>query len=158
MSKQIVVGIADQKIAHYPDILVSYALGSCVGVCLYDSILRIGGLAHILLPDSKMALNGDVNEYKFADTAIQRLLYNLEAYGCSRYRLVAKISGGSNMFISQGKSVGKKNIEAVKRELARLHIKIVAEDTGGNHGRTLEFHTTNGSLIVKSVAKGNIEI
>lgn len=158
MSKQIVVGISDQKIAHCPDILVSYALGSCVGICLYDTVLHIGGLAHILLPDSNMAVNGEVNEYKFADTAIRRLLYNLEAYGCSRYRLVAKISGGSNMFISQGKSVGEKNVEAVKRELARLHIKIVAEDTGGSHGRTLEFHTVDGSLWVKSLAKGNIQI
>jgi chemotaxis protein CheD len=155
MEERIVVGISDQKIARNPDILVSYALGSCVGVCLHDRIVRVAGLAHILLPESKP---WDMNEYKYADTAVARLAKDMEKLGCMRYRMTAKISGGANMFYTNGRSVGDKNVEAVKKELARLNIRIVAEDVGGNFGRTLEFDSASGRLIVRSIQRGHIEI
>jgi chemotaxis protein CheD len=155
MAKSLIVGISDQKIASKPDKLVSYALGSCVGICLHDSVLQIAGLAHILLPDSKNNLSGTLNVYKYADTAIKRLVINMESMGCLRYRLTAKISGGANMFNTSGISVGEKNIEAVRQELARLNINIIAEDVGGNYGRTLVFDSVSGKLQVKSLSHGN---
>jgi chemotaxis protein CheD len=154
MSELIVIGISDQNTAKPPDILVSYALGSCVGICLYDNLHRIAGLSHILLPNSKIC-NGNVDVYKFADTAIKSLVSNMEKLGCSRFRLTAKISGGANMFLSTGKSIGEKNVKAVIAELDNLKIKIIAQDTGGNYGRTLEFNPENGQLLIKSLLMGN---
>ncbi|MDF2685992.1 MAG: protein CheD [Clostridia bacterium] len=154
MGKLIIVGISDQKIAASPDILITYALGSCVGICLYDTVMHVGGLSHILLPTASIQLE-DKNIFKFADTAIEELLKTMEKYSCSRYRITAKIIGGANMFATSGISIGDRNVEAVKSELSRLKIRIVAEDTGSNYGRTVELNPENGIVTVKSMIKGN---
>jgi chemotaxis protein CheD len=154
MRKLVVVGISDQQISYPPEILITYALGSCVGICIYDKIRRIGGMAHILLPEAFGDV-GSINIYKFANTAIEELIRNMEKIGCVRLHMNAKIAGGANMFASTGKSIGDRNVETVKNELHRLKIRIVAEDTGANYGRTAEFNTEDSLLTVKTVGKGN---
>lgn len=157
MANLIIIGISDFKIGRAPDILVTYALGSCVGTCLYDSALHLAGLSHILLPESSICKE-DHNIMKYADTAIAELVRELEAAGASRRRLTAKIAGGAKMFATTGTSMGERNIAAVKSELQRLCIPIIGEDTGSNYGRTVEFHTDDGSVLIKSVMHGNIWI
>ncbi len=154
MGNLVVVGIADQQIARPPDILVTYALGSCVGICLYDNLHRIGGLAHILLPEA-FGDSGNINIYKFANTAIEALVKAMGRQGCVSYHMSAKIAGGANMFACSGRSIGDRNVETVKKELQRLRIKITGEDTGANYGRTAVFNPENGSLTIKTVGKGN---
>lgn len=154
MSNLIVVGISDFKIANTPDVLITYALGSCVGTCLYDSRMKIAGLSHVLLPDSAICKNDD-NIMKYADTAIVALVAQMERAGALRSRLTAKIAGGAKMFATVGTSMGDRNVAAVKSELNRLGIRIIAEDTGSNYGRTVEFHTEDGIVLVKSVMHGN---
>lgn len=154
MSNLIVVGISDLKITRSPEILITYALGSCIGTCLYDSQLHIAGLSHILLPESAIS-KSDHNVMKFADTAIEELVKAMEKIGSSRRRLTAKIAGGANMFASVGSSIGERNVAAVKQELTRLNIRITGEDTGKNYGRTVEFHSESGDVIVKSFQHGN---
>ena len=154
MGKLVVVGISDQQIVSPPDTLVTYALGSCVGICLYDNLRRIAGLAHILLPEA-FGESGGNNIYKFADTAIEELIRSMGKRGCVRLHLTAKIAGGANMFASSGKSIGDRNVETVKKELQRLRIRLVAEDTGANYGRTALFNPEDGSLTVKTAGKGN---
>ena len=156
MSNLIVVGISDQKIAMMPDVLITYALGSCVGICLYDRVLHIGGLSHVLLPNSSIGSDG--NFMKYADTAIEALLKSMEVKGASRFRMTAKIAGGANMFASTTTGIGERNVQTVKSELNRLRIRLIAEDTGKDYGRTVEFHTDDGSVIIKSVTKGNKSI
>lgn len=153
MPELIVVGISDLKIAKSPDMLITYALGSCVGTCLYDPLLHIGGLSHVLLPDSSIC--NDSNIMKYANTAIEELVRLLILAGASRYRLTAKIAGGAKMFATTGTSMGERNIVAVKKELSRLSIPIVGEDTGKNYGRTVEFHPEDGAVFIKSVMHGN---
>lgn len=150
---QFVVGISDLKVACSPDTLITYALGSCVGICLYDFRRKIGGLSHILLPDSSVN-TGNVNLFKFADTAIAQLVKAMEAQGCKRISITAKIAGGANMFASPGISIGDRNVQAVKNELDRLKISIFAEDTGGNYGRTVILNPENGEVTVKAITKG----
>lgn len=154
MEQLMVVGISDQKIAFSPDNLITYALGSCVGICLHDPLKQIGGLAHILLPEA-FADSGSKDVYKFANTAIKELVRDMEKQGCARLHLAAKIAGGANMFITSGMSIGERNVEVVKRELKRLNIRLLAEDTGANYGRTVEFSPFNGKMIVKTVGRGN---
>ena len=154
MGKIIVVGISDQQIVVTPDKLVTYALGSCVGICIYDNKKKIGGLSHILLPEA-YTTKGQKDVFKFANTAIENMVMTMEKLGCSRFQLTAKIAGGANMFITQGKSIGERNVEVVKNELYRLRIRIIAEDTGSNYGRTVEFNSEDGAVIIKTVGRGN---
>jgi len=155
MGKLVVVGISDQQIATSPDILITYALGSCVGICIYDNIRRIGGLSHILLPEAFENFNHK-DIYKFADTAIVEMVYCMERLGCLRMHMTAKIAGGANMFTSiyKDKSIGERNVETVKKELQKLKIRLIAEDTGADYGRTVEFNPDGGIVTVKTIGKG----
>jgi chemotaxis protein CheD len=147
------VGIADFGIAKSPHILRT-VLGSCVGICLYDAQKKIAGLSHIMLP-SQTEKNS--NEKKYADTAISLLVKEMEAAGAERSRITAKIAGGSTMFKITGNSmmgeIGKNNITKVKEVLAQLQIQIVAEDTGGNYGRTIDFYSESGILRIRSLGR-----
>lgn len=154
MSQLIVVGISDQNTAFPPDTLITYALGSCVGICIFDPVTRYAGMSHILLPSSSLTTN-DKNIYKFADTAIKALVSVMERKGCNRARMTAKIAGGANMFLSSGQSIGDRNVQAVKEELSKLRIRIIAEDVGGNYGRTIQLDPQDGSVMVKTTCKGN---
>lgn len=155
---QIVVGISDLNVSKAPDVLVTYALGSCVGICLYDPGTKIAGLSHIMLPDSKQISNNQGQEYKFADTAIPLLLKKMIMSGASQIRIKAKIAGGAQMFAGASNSslanIGQRNVLAVKQELARLRIPILVEDTGKNYGRTLYLDASDGSMRIKSANRG----
>ncbi|HAN44736.1 MAG TPA: chemotaxis protein CheD [Ruminococcaceae bacterium] len=157
MSELVNVGISDLNVVKSPNRLITYALGSCVGICLYDSRALVAGLSHIMLPYSK-DYTANENICKFADTAIPKLLSDMEKNGASRTRIVAKIAGGAQMFNTGSNSsianIGQRNVAAVKEVLKQLNIKIVAEDTGLNYGRTVEFSAVDGIMTVKSVTKG----
>lgn len=155
MSDLLVVGISDYKLARCPNVFVTYALGSCVGICLYDKQTRVGGLSHIMLPESTMFNQTDINRMKFADTAIVDLVQELAKLGADRRRLTAKIAGGAQMFeVQQGSlvgTIGERNIESVKKTLQGLRIPILAEDTGLNYGRTVYFDLDTGIMKVQSL-------
>lgn len=154
----ITVGISDLNVAKGQDILVTYALGSCVGICLYDRATKIAGLSHIMLPSSQGFANAAQQPYKFADTAIVQLVKKMQMMGAMPSRLQAKIAGGAQMFAARGNNslanIGERNVKAVKAELARLRIPIIAEDTGKNYGRTLFLSAADGVMKIKSVNKG----
>lgn len=156
MGVVIKVGMADLKTAKAPDILTTLGLGSCIGIALWDSTTKIGGLAHIMLPDSTKIRNNS-NIAKFADTGIVELVRQMEALGVSKRRLVAKIAGGAKMFEVSGTTsvgnIGEKNAIASKKVLQELGIPILAEDTGLNYGRTVELDCSNGDYIIKAVGK-----
>ena len=142
--KQI-VGIADMKMAQGKGALVTYALGSCIGICLYDSRLKIGALIHIMLPLNMEA--GRTNTMKYADTGIRETIRQMEAKGASKIRMTAKIAGGAKMFEIGGGTfgnVGQRNIESVRMILRREGIQLLKEDVGGTIARTLTFDVANG--------------
>ena len=153
---KIIVGISDQKLCKSPDVLVTYALGSCVGICMIDKALGIAGLAHIMLPDSS-AIPNDHNKFKFADTGIKLLYDSMIKSGAAASRITAKIAGGANMFAttSPAMSIGDRNVESTKKMLAKLGVPIIASDTGLNYGRTVSFNAADGSLEIMSSLKGN---
>lgn len=157
MSANIKVGISDLNVAHAPDVLLTYALGSCVGICLYDRTKKVGGLSHIMLPDST-AGHGTLQPYRFADTAIPILVQKVVALGATKRMLTAKIAGGARMFATGSNSslsnIGQRNVVAVKAALAKQGIPIIAEDTGKDYGRTLFFTVEDGMMHIKSANKG----
>lgn len=157
MAVVIKVGMADLNVCVSPDGITTLGLGSCVGIAIRDPVTKIGGLAHIMLPDSK-SIKNNTNIPKFADTGIEELVKRVVAKGASRTRLVAKIAGGAQMFAFQGGNsdatrVGERNVEATKKKLAELKIPILAEDTGLNFGRTVIFYPETGDFVIKAVGK-----
>lgn len=157
MGEIIKVGMADLKTCKAPDGVTTLGLGSCVGVALRDTSNLVGGLAHVMLPDSTAIRNSQVNIAKFADTGIEELVRQMEALGAVRRRITAKIAGGAMMFSFQGKpntmQVGDRNVAAVKAKLQELGIPILAEDTGLNYGRTVIFYPETGEFHIKAVGK-----
>lgn len=155
----IVVGIAEAKTAAAPVDLISYALGSCVGVCLYDRTAKIAGMVHILLPYREDARDRE-NPCKFADSGIPLLVLAMEQLGADRGRMTAKIAGGARMFAVNAlvESVGDRNCRAVKETLRKMKIRIAGEDIGADYGRTVCFHSETGLLEVRSVKRKTVVI
>lgn len=154
--KMIKVGMADLATCKLPDSLTTLGLGSCIGITLYDPIRKIAGMAHIMLPDSTQIRNNS-NVAKFADTAIDKLVKDMIRLGASKTRLEAKIAGGAQMF-SFGKEskmmrIGERNANASKEKLKSLGIKLLAEETGENYGRTIEFYSETGDLLIKTIGQ-----
>ena len=157
MADLIRVGMADYKVGSAPSTIISYGLGSCIGISLYDPQTKVGGLLHIMLPDSTQARPTD-NPAKFADTGLPLMLKDVLALGAVKTRLVAKIAGGAQMFAFQNATdimrVGSRNAEAAKKILKDQGIKIIAEDTGGTYGRTVSIDLNDGVYKVKTIDKG----
>ncbi len=161
-STLIKVGMADLNIAEGGAVLKTTGLGSCVGLTLYDPHLKLGGMAHIMLPSSEIAREGQLNIAKYADTAIPELLQRMKDKGAVTGRLLAKMAGGAQMFAFMGGTdtmrIGPRNVEATKQTLEYFKIPVVAEDTGGNYGRTVELDSHTGTFIIRSVQFGVKEI
>ena len=161
MANLIKVGMADYKVGRSPSVLISYGLGSCIGVSLFDPIRKIGGLLHIMLPDSTQARSSD-NPAKFADTGIPLMINDVVALGASKSRLVAKIAGGAQMFSFSNATdimrVGNRNALTCKQILKRNGIKVIAEDTGGTYGRTVSIDLETGLYKVKTIDRGEKEM
>jgi chemotaxis protein CheD len=156
MAEVIKVGMADLNICVPPDKITTLGLGSCVGIAIRDPQNGIGGLAHIMLPDSQ-AIRNNSNVPKFADTGIEDLVRKIVAKGGNRSRLVSKIAGGAQMFQSQNNSdmvrIGERNVEASKKKLHEMRIPILAEDCGLNFGRTVVFDPATGAFTIRAVGK-----
>lgn len=156
------VKIADLAVLKDEGLLMTVGLGSCVGIAIYDAGNKVGGLAHILLADSKQFQNrgSNFNPAKFADTAIPLMVEKMEEIGGNKSRFIAKIAGGSQLFSFQKAriSVGEKNIESVRETLKQLRIPIQGEDVGGNYGRTLKFYVDTGRVVITTVGRGEKEL
>lgn len=156
----LTVGISDLKVCRAPDVLVTYALGSCIGICIADELTGIGGLSHIMLPDSTQSLSGKDMPMRFADTAVPMLIDQLVGMGAGRGRLKAKIAGGAVMFATSNDrfNIGERNIVAVTEALKKANIPIVAKDVGLDYGRTVFFYPETGIMEVKAAAKGTKQL
>ncbi|MBR1865874.1 MAG: chemotaxis protein CheD [Lachnospiraceae bacterium] len=157
MGEIIKVGMADLKTCISPNGLTTLGLGSCVGIALRDPIKKVGGMVHIMLPDSTAIRTERVNLAKFADTGIPELIRQMEQLGADKTRLTAKIAGGATMFASHNSNaiqVGPRNVEATIRILGELKIPILANDTGANYGRTVTFFPETGDYLIRAVGKG----
>jgi chemotaxis protein CheD len=150
------VGMADLNICAAPDSIITLGLGSCVGVVLWDPSTKVCGMVHVMLPDST-SISQNSNRAKFADTGMDDLLDKVLLAGASRNRLVAKIAGGAQMFTVNTKSptlmIGARNVEAVKKKLSELRIKLLAEDTGDTYGRTVEFYPETGEYHIRAIGR-----
>lgn len=163
MSKMTVAGLGELVSGFGPEnVLVCYGLGSCIGLALYDPAVKVGVLAHIVLPESTLGRGKPAPPAKFADTAVPAALDEAVRLGASPSRITARIVGGARMFRVAGApgllDIGARNAEAVRAALAAAQIRMVAEDTGGTYGRTVQFFTGTGRLVVSTVGRGEHEL
>ena len=153
------VGMADAAVVSSPGKLITLGLGSCIGLVIYDEVAKIAAMAHIMLPDSRGGKELE-KPGKFADLAIPFLVGELLKKHAQRERLKAKYAGGAQMFanVTGGGTdflaVGIKNAAETLAFLNKFHVKVIASDTGGNKGRTVEFNTETWMLSVKVLGKG----
>lgn len=154
------VGIGEGAVVSKPMCIRTTGLGSCVGLVLYDPVCFIAGMVHVMLPDEPR--QADYPAPKYALTAVPWLLNEMKREGASVSRLVAKMAGGSQMFVSAGKTdifrVGPRNVQAIEDTLGSLRISIVAADVGGSIGRTIEMSSVTGELTIKTAMRGTYTI
>lgn len=164
MSNEIIVKIADLWVDREPAIITTHGLGSCLAIMLYDQSAKAGGLAHVMLPTPELS-RLKAQPGKCPQSAIEAMLKQMEALGCQRLRIRAKLAGGSTMFAGLlmnrrdgGTNIGQRNAQEAKRVLASLNIPITAEDVGGDYGRSVEFMLSSGTALVRSFKAGLKEI
>jgi chemotaxis protein CheD len=158
--KEVIVKVAEWAAERGDGVLVTLGLGSCVAIMLHDPERRAGAMAHILLPSRSLA-HDTTNPAKFPETAVPLLVERLRALGAEPRRLVAKLAGGASMFsqlMTPGTiQMGERNVVAARNALRTAAIPIVREAVGGERGRTVRFHVTDGRVEIRSVG-GDAEV
>ncbi len=148
MMSELLVGIGEFRVAKGNFILKTIGLGSCVGIALYDPLKKVGGLAHVILPQS----DGIKRSAKYADQAVEMMLEAMERLGARRRNVIAKIAGGAQIFkhmTHENLKIGDRNVEAVKRQLEKFGLRLVSEDVGGNVGRSIYFYVMDGRMLIR---------
>jgi chemotaxis protein CheD len=150
---QIIVGVSDAKVSRDPsDMIVTYSLGSCIGVCLHDNVTQVGGMLHYQLPDCKQnPEHARENPFMYVDTGLKLLLGKLQALGPKKSRLSVKIAGGAAMKNGpKGFDIGKRNALALRKQLWKLGLFLDAEEVGGSSPRSLYLDIEDGTVVMKS--------
>lgn len=151
--KTIVVSVADMVVSNDPGAdLVTYSLGSCLGITLYDTARRIGGLLHVMLPDSTInTAKAGATPFLFVDTGVPRLFHAVYSLGADRSQLVIKVAGGAQLLDPQGIfNIGERNLQSLSKLLARNSCAIQAKDVGGVVSRTMHLDIATGTVSIKS--------
>jgi len=153
---RIKVGIAEYEVTTNGSVLTTSGLGSCIGVALHDEETGISGLVHAMLPSAEDEAEGG-SLAKFADTGTELLLEELEATGADMDAVEAKIAGGSAMldFSDRGEGIGERNVDRARTVLAAHDVPVVAEDVGGEHGRSVRLEGKTGDFVVRSANEGS---
>ena len=157
----VIVGVADMKVSNDPDsMLITYSLGSCIGIGVYDEISRAGGIAHFMLPESSLdSAKAKKNPYMFADTCIPRLFKSMYQLGAKKQRMRVIVVGGAQILDSKGFfNIGKRNYMATKKIFWKNNVMINYEDVEGTVNRTLKLAIKSGQFRLKTAGVGEIEI
>jgi chemotaxis protein CheD len=157
LMEPIRVRLADYAVASGDAVISTLGLGSCIAIAVYDAQARVGGLAHVLLPSESMSRDRS-NRAKFPATAVPLLLDEMRRLGAEG-PFTGKLAGGASMFGALlpvgGMNMGQRNIEAARRALIDAQIAIVGQDVGGDYGRSVFLHVSDGRLVIKSLAHGD---
>jgi chemotaxis protein CheD len=155
--KNLVVGIGDCQVSSDPAVsLITYALGSCIAIAIYDPVSCVGGLLHYLLPDATIdADKAARNPFMFADTGIPALFHGVYSLGAVKSRLRITAAGGAQAFDSEAFQIGKRNQLAMKKILWRAGVLIHHEELGGSSSRTIRMEMNSGRVLMRTA--GGIE-
>jgi len=157
----VVVGIADCRIGKSPDeVLITYALGSCIAVAIHDPVAGVGGLLHYMLPESSISpAKANDNPYMFADTGIPLLFRRAYEQGAEKRRLVVRVAGGAQVMDREGVfNIGKRNYLALRKILWKAGVLLQGEDVGGTLSRTVRLEIASGRFWLRGPGAGEQEM
>jgi len=165
MNNTITLGLGEKAVSRDPqDILVSYGLGSCLGISMIDPVIHMAGLVHAVLPES---MNGSekadpITNFKYVDWGIENLLAEMIKGGANRSRIIVRMVGGANILIAPGHTntfdIGTRNIEKAHITFQRLNLKVAAEEVGGNTGRTVRVYVADNRVTVRVIGEKEHDI
>ena len=161
MNNKITVGVADMKVSNDPEVmLVTYSLGSCIGIAVYDPEIRVGGMLHYMLPDSSLdPAKAKKNPYMFADSGIAPMFKEAYRLGARKQRMRIVVVGGAQILDQQGFfNIGKRNHMAMRKLFWRNKVMVSYEDVGGNENRTLKLAIKDGTCRLKVSGKGEFQV
>jgi chemotaxis protein CheD len=168
MDQSLIVGMAEIKVLRVSaalegdsfTVLKALGLGSCIGICAYDGVAHVAGMAHVVLPERPA--RGEDPRGKYADTAVPALLDEMVTFGASRERIIVAIAGGAQLFTFESQApqmaIGARNAAGVIAALKQAQIPLLASDVGGNQGRTLRLSATSGNVTVKTIGQGERQL
>ena len=158
---RVIVGVSDMKVSNDSEaVLVTYSLGSCIGVAIYDAVAKVGGLLHYLLPESKLSPEKAIkNPYMFADTGIPSLFKAAYNLGAKKKRMKVIVAGGSQVLDQRGIfDIGKRNDMAARKMFHRNNVITDFQNVGGSANRTIKLAVKNGDVWIKVSGKGETKI
>lgn len=158
--KQI-VGISDMKIASKPDEeLVTYSLGSCIGVALWDPVVKVGAMLHYMLPDSNIDKEkAELKPFMFADTGVPRMFKEIYKLGALKERMKVYVVGGAQVMDDSGLfNIGKRNQMIIQKMFFKNNVAVTKEDVGGNVNRTITLNVGTGQVKLKTSGQGEVEL
>ncbi len=156
---KIVIGIADMKVSNDPDeVLVTYSLGSCIALAVYDPVVKVGGMIHYMLPDSNLdKQKAKERPFMFANTGIPVLFKSCFKLGAKKNRMIVRVAGGSQLMDqSEFFNIGKRNYAALRKLFWRNNVMIKGEDIGGNVNRTMSLNIKTGTVTLKISGRGEV--
>ncbi len=156
-----VVGVADMAISNNPDeVLITYSLGSCIAVIIFDPVAKVGGMLHYMLPESSLdSEKARQNPNMFADTGISMLFKNSYQLGARKEHIIVKVVGGAQILDQEGIfNIGKRNYVALRKIFWRNNVMVKAEQVGGTVNRTVRLEMASGKVIVKAGGESEVEI
>ena len=158
--KQI-IGVADMKVSgSQGESLITYSLGSCIGLVVYDPVVKVGGILHYMLPESSLdKQKASAKPYMFADTGIPRLFKAAYQLGAKKPRMKVYVAGGAEILDQKGFfNIGKRNYMALKKMLFRNNVIIDKQDVGGNTNRTVRIEIATGDIYLKTSGGKEVKI
>lgn len=158
---KVIIGISDMKIGTKPDEeLVTYSLGSCIGVALWDPVVKVGALLHYMLPDSSIDKEkAEQKPYMFADTGVPRMFKEVYKYGAIKERMKVYIVGGAQIMDDSGMfNIGKRNQMIIRKMFWKNNVPVTKEDVGGSVNRTITLHIGTGNVKLKISGQGEVEL
>jgi chemotaxis protein CheD len=158
--KQI-VGVADMKVSTNPaESIITYSLGSCIGVVIYDPVVKVGGILHYMLPESSIDKGKAIaRPYMFADSGIPRLFKTAYQFGAVKKRMKIYAAGGAEILDQKGFfNIGKRNYMALKKIFFKNNVMINQQDVGGNVNRTVRIEIATGDIYVKTSGSKEVKI
>lgn len=158
--KQI-VGVADMKVSNNPEeSIITYSLGSCIGLVIYDSVVKVGGVLHYMLPESSIDRGkAAARPYMFADSGIPRLFKTAYQLGAVKQRMNIYAAGGAEILDQKGFfNIGKRNYMALKKIFFKNNVMINKQDVGGNVNRTVRIEIATGDIYVKTSGSKEVKI
>lgn len=158
---KVIIGVSDMKVSNDPkETLITYSLGSCIGVAVYDPTANVAGLLHYMLPESSLdKAKAQKNPYMFADTGIPQLFKAAYALGAKKQRMSVTVVGGAQILDQKGFfNIGKRNHMALRKLLFKNNVIICKEDVGGNVNRTIRIEVGTGDMYLKTSGMGEKQI